>query len=414
MPLNQGVVMANGYWVWVAVVCCGILFGSFSKASSVISRKIRSNVVAGNFETPTRLAKADEIPQFVDDLNFEWLELAVQRQLKRYADLSLKGSIRYGGDTYPLTRVRESLEHILSLSKTYRACLETTSPEICGENLQTQVVEDFKIYVPNLGPKDPRYGDKEDTFFTGYYTPLIQATDRPTADSPHAIYGRPAKSPLTRATREEIDFDHVLKGSGAELFYAQDLFELYIMQVEGGGRVEVDVNGIKRFYYLTFDGTNRRSFRFISKYMMEKGYISERSNAAQHKFLKENPHKEREIYSTCPSYVFFKVSDTPPLGNDLVPLTDNRSIATDSSLYTFKGGLAFVSSRRPQGNQSEEDAAAGKLKYKPYSRFVLDQDTGGAIKGKARVDMYWGEGEYASLAAHNSSHTGKIFFLIKN
>ena len=406
--------MGTGTWAQVLLVSILTIGCGSIGATAAGGGKLEPKLVGGSFSTPTRLAQAKEIPQFVDDLNFEWLELAIQRQLKRYSDLNLKGSIRYGKDIYPLTKVRESLEYILVLAKSHRRCLENSSPETCHDNFQNRIVSDFKIYVPNLAPKDPRYGEKENTFFTGYYTPLIQATDRPSGDYPHAIYGRPRKGPMARATRVEIDFDHVLRGSGAELFYAQDLFELYIMQVEGGGKVEVDVNGIKRFYYLTFDGTNRRSFRFISKYMVKKGYIKDRSNASQHKFLKENPDKEREIYNTCPSYVFFKVSNTPPLGNDMVPLTDNRSIATDSSLYRFKGGLAFVSSQRPLENQDEEAAISGELKYQAYSRFVLDQDTGGAIKGKARVDMYWGEGEYASLAAHNSSHMGNIFFLIKN
>ena len=370
--------------------------------------------IKGLFTTPTRLARADEIPKFVDDLDLDWMELALQRQLKHYSRLKLQGTIRYGQDEYPLSQVKESLEHFLVLTNNYKTCLKHFRRQTCMENLHNRIVHEFKVYVPHLGPKDPRYRKVNNTFFTGYYTPLIQATDRPTTQFPHAIYGKPLRGPLRRATRVEIDFDYVLRGRNLELFYAQDLFELYSMQVEGGGKVEVDVNGSKKAYYLSFDGTNRRPFRFISKYMMAKGYITNGSSASQHKFLKENPNKQREIYSSCPSYVFFKVTKSPPLGSDEVPLTDNRSIATDYIFYRFKGGLAFVSSLRPEANQSTDVEINGLLKHRPYSRFVLDQDTGGSIKGKARVDVYWGEGKYASLAARNTFHNGRIWFLIKN
>lgn len=296
-----------------------------------------SEVVAGTFQTPTRLAQAQEVPKFVDDLDFTWLETAVLRQLARFEKKHLTGFIYYGQDKYPLSRVVESLELLSDLARQYKTCLSVDSKIECQTRFHQQVIGGFNIYVPHLAPKDPRYEEKETTFFTGYYTPLIKVTDRPHPDYPHAIHSRPPKGAFSKATRVEIDFDHVLRNSGTEMFFAKDLFDLYIMHVEGGGKVEVQGGGGKESYYLSYDGTNKQSFRFISRYMMEKGYIQDRSNASQHQFLLENPDKQREIYEYCPSYVFFKITSTPPLGSDGVPLTDNRSIATDSDLYRFKG-----------------------------------------------------------------------------
>ncbi|MCB0384529.1 MAG: MltA domain-containing protein [Bdellovibrionales bacterium] len=399
-----------GEWVRILVLplCLASCTPVFAK-----SKGSNPDVIAATFQTPTRLARSGEVPRFTDDLDFAWMEIAIQRQLTRYRRMRLEGFVYYGQDKYPLVRVVESLESFGELIREFSICLASKSKVQCQSDLHSRIVSDYHVYVPNLEPKDPRYNDRESTFFTGYYTPLIKVTEAPSPDYPHAIHSRPPKGALTKSTRVEIDFDHVLRNSGTEMFFAQDLFELYIMHVEGGGKVEVQGSGGKESYYLSYDGTNKQSFRFISKYMMEKGYIQDRSNASQHRFLKENPDKQREIYEYCPSYVFFKITSTPPLGNDGVPLTDNRSIATDSDLYRFKGGLAFISSYRPEEGQGEAEESAKSIRYKPFSRFVLDQDTGGAIKGKARVDVYWGEGEYAAFTAHNSSHNGNIYFLIK-
>jgi membrane-bound lytic murein transglycosylase A len=96
-----------------------------------------------------------------------------------------------------------------------------------------------------------------------------------------------------------------------------------------------------------------------------------------------------------------------------VPLTDNRSIATDSKLYEFKGLLTFVEAKRPvDPNLIRDEESQLDVPYKSYQRFYLDQDTGGAIRGKGRVDLYFGEGDYAEVAAYNTKHTGKLFFLM--
>jgi membrane-bound lytic murein transglycosylase A len=94
---------------------------------------------------------------------------------------------------------------------------------------------------------------------------------------------------------------------------------------------------------------------------------------------------------------------------DGITLTPKRSLATDKSFYALKGGLTFVMSKRPT-----EDSAVGNapIVFKNFSRFMLDQDTGSAIKGKARGDLYHGEDHYAERAAYNTQHTGKIYFLI--
>ena len=151
------------------------------------------------------------------------------------------------------------------------------------------------------------------------------------------------------------------------------------------------------------DTSNGRAFRFISIYMRNKGYISDLSNESQRAYLNAHPEKWREIYDYDPSYVFFKLTDTPPNGNDAVSLTDNRSMATDSKLYAAKGLLSYVQTQKPsrEGNHDRWD---------DFSRFLIDHDTGGAIQGASRADLYFGEDDYAAYVANILKSNGNCIF----
>jgi membrane-bound lytic murein transglycosylase A len=157
--------------------------------------------------------------------------------------------------------------------------------------------------------------------------------------------------------------------------------------------------------------------------MKEKGMISDLSVESQRRYLDAHPEKWREIYGYCPSYVYFKVTSTPPLGSDSVPLTDNRSMATDRTIYSEKGLIGFVSAKRPtedgkwKASNSEtigdrRTESQGKLPFRTFSRFFLDQDTGGAIRGRLRADLYFGEGDYAGEVAHSLKNYGDMYFLM--
>jgi membrane-bound lytic murein transglycosylase A len=167
-------------------------------------------------------------------------------------------------------------------------------------------------------------------------------------------------------------------------------------------------------FFLTYDGDNGQRFEWLSKYMMSKGYISNPSTGAQRKYLREHPEKQEEIYSQCPSYVFFKMSTIPPQGAEGIPVTAGRTLATDNAFYAFKGLLAFVESERPvdTGTYDLEQEDPSKIAYMPFSRFFLDQDTGGAIVGKGRADIYFGLDGYAQYAATYQQQRGNIYFLL--
>ena len=123
-------------------------------------------------------------------------------------------------------------------------------------------------------------------------------------------------------------------------------------------------------------------------------------------YLAAHPEQLDEVLFHDPSYVFFRIVGNGPLGNIIIPLTGGRSIATDARLFP-KGGLAFIVTKKPVINEKSEIT-----EWKPFSRFVVNQDTGGAIRGPARVDLFWGEGEIAEISAGHMKQEGKLFFLV--
>ncbi len=364
-----------------------------------------------SYETPTRKLASSEFPRFQDDLQFSELETAISRQLVRFRTKNLNGTIRMGGEDLPQKLALESLKVFLGQIQAARNCLRSSpsalQKERCYEVFNQDLRQSFNFYSPLLQPGDPRFGESKDTFFTAYYTPSLHGSRVRSDRYPYPIFSKPKEEELAGLSRIEIDFDNKLDGKGYEIFYADNLFDLYILQVQGGGRVVFE-DGTST--YLTYDGTNQQTWRFISNYMIQKGYISDGSIPSQRKFLQENPDKQKEIYAQCPSYVYFRATSEPPLGNDSVSLTNNRTIATDNSLYGFKGLISYVEAERPiEASLRRENES---IQFKEFSRFMLDQDTGGAIRGKGRVDLFFGEGYYAELAANNIQHKGRVYFLM--
>jgi len=353
--------------------------------------------------TPTRELDTDEIPDLVDDLDFNLMDVAIDRQLKRFAERDLSGSIYFGGHKYPQMAMVTSLTRFRNLIGSLKTCVKSRK-DLCQKDLSEKIRQQFRVFVPDLIPGDPRYGDADPVMITGYYTPQLEVSRTREGLFQHPIYQLPMEDWYRRQGRFDIDFKSALDGQELEIVYGKDLFNIYLLHLEGGGRVRLTDKGKKIDQYISYAGTNQKEWRFISELMIKKGWIDTPTIAAQREFIEHNPHLRAEIFSFCPSYVYFRNTDHPPEGSDRVPLTDNRSIATDRNYYPLKGTLSFVKSTRPMKSEDGTEIS--------FSRFALDQDTGGAIKGKARVDFYFGEGDYAEHAAHNLKHRGEIYFLM--
>lgn len=366
-----------------------------------------------DYTTPTKRLPLTEYPRFVDDYDLTDMETAIQRQLVRFKTKDLRGKIELGGKNYPLTLAKESLIVFLQLVQNFKVCTGSALKSACYDNLNNEIRARFDVFAPDLKPGDERFGEANDSFFTGYHTHPIIAKSKPDAKYKYAIYKKPRGQDQFK-TREQIDFLGGLKKKSLDIAYTDNLFDLYLLHVEGGGFVTIEEKGRRENFYLSYDATNNQRWAWISKHMKDKGYIDNTSIAAQRKFLRLNPVKHREVYATNPSYIYFTRTTHEPVGSDTVPVTSGRTLATDRNLYGFKGLLAYVEGERPaeNGNYDFEEENFTNIPFQPFSRFFLDQDTGGAIKGKGRADIYFGKTTYSYYAATYQQKTGNLRFLM--
>jgi membrane-bound lytic murein transglycosylase A len=265
--------------------------------------------------------------------------------------------------------------------------------------------------------------------FTGYYQPVIPGSLIAMPEYPYPIYGIPAdlivveEGALMQSTaaekrvgrregdqlvpyyaRREIDELGYLRGRGYEIAWVRDPIDLFFLHIQGSGILQLEDG---RRLLIGYAGANGRPYRSIGRLLIDRGKIPQEEMSMQRLrlYLLEFPEERNEIFSYNESYVFFRFLQEGPLGNIEVPLTAGRSIATDARLFP-KGALAFISTERPV-----LDAAGALVGWQPLSRFVLNQDTGGAIRGLQRADLYFGTGAEAEAAAGYMNRPGKLYFL---
>ena len=147
-----------------------------------------------------------------------------------------------------------------------------------------------------------------------------------------------------------------------------------MLQVQGSGKADLGDGNVMSVLY---DGSNGRPYKSIGKYLIDTGAMPKENMSMQaiREYLRAHPDKLVPVLDQNQSYVFFRLGTGPSLGNIGVPLTPGRSIATDSKLFP-KGALG--SDGQPEAGDRERRRSRT---WAPFTRFVMNQDTGGAIKG---------------------------------
>ena len=273
-------------------------------------------------------------------------------------------------------------------------------------------------------------GELQDVLFTGYYDPVIDASLAPSSEYPYPIYRKPedlveveqvAENPNTTQekmvgrmendslvpyySRREIDELGSLRGKGYEIAWVRDPIDLFFLHIQGSGVLRLP-NG--RQIKVGYAGANGRAYRSIGRLLIDDGKVPREEMSMQRlrRYLTDHPDERSEIMAYNESYVFFRFLDEGPLGSLGVPITPGRSIATVSRLFP-KGALAFIFTEKPV-----LDSAGQLIGWTPFLRFALNQDTGGAIRGPQRADLYFGSGDLAAASAGYMNSPGKLYFVV--
>ncbi len=206
--------------------------------------------------------------------------------------------------------------------------------------------------------------------------------------------------------REAIDYRGKLAGKGLELFWVDSDIDRFFLQVQGSGLLRIP-DGSR--VMVGYAGANGRPYHSIGRWLIRQGLMKreEVSMPAIRAWIKQHPERAEEIFKTNPSYVFFRELPLPePLGCYQAPLTAGVSIATDRKLFPG-GALGLVELELPRFSP------AGKLlEWRRQRRLVLNQDTGGAIRGPWRVDLFCGADRQAELTAGILKQPGRLFLLV--
>lgn len=359
-------------WLGVALLGSGLLTGSAS---------------AGN-GSPLRAVAANELPALLDIGDYASLREAIIQSLAWLTRRPPRSTFVFGARTVTAGEQARALERVL----------EFLSDDPAPELLEAFLLEEFEV-VRSVG-------DGEGTMLvTGYHEVTIDAALEPSAEYHVPILAPPPdlSVAVSKPTRAEIQAGR-LAGRAATLAWARNAIDVFFMEVEGSGTLRL-TDG--RDLGVGYAGTNGRPYRSIARLLIDEGHIDRdaMSMRALREWLTANPDQLDRVLNYNPSYVFFGRRTGPPVGSLGVPLTPGRSIATDPKIFP-PGSLAFLLTERPR------TAGGGEVAWSPVSRFVLSQDVGGAIRGPSRVDVFWGRGPDADLAASEMKQPGALYVLV--
>lgn len=353
------------------------------------------------------------LPVFTDDLDRDSLHRAIHRSLEFLQRLPPD---RVVGEWPQKTTAEEVKTSLLSFMERL---------ELLDKPLE---LRDFIRSSFHVRRSEGERGGE--VLFTGYYQPVIAVSLVKTGEFRHPIYGRPddlveleaasagSGSQLEKRigrmdgdrfvpyfSRHEIDVLGRLKGRGYEIAWGKDPVDLFFLHIQGSGLLRLRDG---RMVPVNYAGANGRPYTSIGRVLAESGKIPPEKITMQRlrRYLKDHPGERDALLALNESYIFFRLGRDGPMGNLEVPLTPGRSIATDPSIFP-KGALAYVVSERPVVNSRGE-----VVRWRRFSRFVLNQDTGSAIRGAGRVDLYFGSGREAGWAAGAMRSRGELFFLL--
>ncbi len=302
--------------------------------------------------------------------------------------------------------------------------------DICGRAVAALPLDDpgaRKFFEKNFRPVRLAPVGEREGFFTGYYEPIVDGARYPSDIYTVPLYRRPPALLVSRLRhakvrgkfgkrvvkrtgsyydRAQIE-DGAIAGRDLEIVYLKDPIDAFFAQIQGSVRVRLEDGAILR---LNYDAQNGHPYTAVGRFLIERGIYTREEISMQkiREWMQANPDEGKALRRENKSYVFFRETELgqheDPPGAQGVALTPGRSIAVDRKLHTY-GMLFFIDARLPIASEKPDTR---------FQRLMVAQDTGGAIVGPARADIYLGAGEEAARAAGRFKQYGQFVMLVPN
>ena len=351
---------------------------------------------------------AASLPLPADDLDRAGLLEILKTDLDYWTARPDSAKIQVGADSYDAPRLRSTIKSLLEIFST---------PMLAAELRQT-LRDRFKIYRASA---DDGTGK---TVITGYYEAELKVTKTPDAANKYPIHLKPSDLVKT-GVEQGAEFDYgrydadgklvkhystreihagALDGKGLELVWSAHPSQIMLLQIQGSGLLRFPDGDYMR---AGFDGANGHPFRSVQRILMDCGEIQSMSFKSFIKYLSAQGPREERLADLNPRYIYFqqRAKDSLPYGAIGRALTPGRSIAIDPKYIPY-GLFGLLRSKRPV-------AQGDSLTFTDFARFVSTHDTGSAIRGPGRVDLFWGAGATAETEASSMKAPGELYFFIE-
>ena len=267
------------------------------------------------------------------------------------------------------------------------------------------------FFENNFKPVRVKPGGQDEGFFTGYYETEVDGSRFPSDEYTVPIYAAPAETVRRRKSKVFADLDRTkiedgaLAGKELEICYVKSPTDAFFAQIQGSTRVKLDSGKLLRLNYIASNGM---PYTPVGKFLIERGIVSkeEMSMDKIREFMEANPEEGKALRRKNRSFVFFQETSLNPtdecIGAQGVPLTAGRSLAVDKRIHVY-GTPIWVEAELPIESEKPETR---------FRRLLFAQDTGSAIVGPARADIYFGHGEEVSHIAGRIKQNGQFVMLV--
>lgn len=387
--------------ILISILLFAILIINGCKTTPVKKEKDYNRALLPSEKALVKITNPREIPDFTNAFKNPFL-------LEEAVNNSLDYMSKPSSETFfPICGISHE-----QVKKSLKSFKEILNSKMTPEQKNQLVRDRFDVYT-SIG-----CDNRGTVLFTGYYTPIFNGSLKKSERFKYPLYkqpsdlvkddkgnilGRRAKDGTLSKypSRAELQRSNILDGN--ELLWLEDPFEVYIAHVQGSAKIRLPDN---KLITVGYAATNGHEYKSISNNLANRGMIpiEKMSLSAMIKFFKANPNQVEKYTNSNPRFVFFRITKTDPTGSLNEPVIPMRSIATDKTIFP-RASICFIDTKVPRKIGSMIDIL-------PYQGFVLDQDTGGAIRAAGRCDIYVGQGDDAGIIAGKTYQEGRLYYLI--